>query len=320
MKIRSICLALFMLGHAGGMCAQNSEAFTPIGQSAVTTLHVPGFADFLVAGDAVWATNRGRVEKLERDHPRPVATVSVREPCGAMAIGFGASWVANCKDGSLNRIDLEPRRVSAVIPTGLADPDGELSIAVGAESVWLLTDERGVLSRVDLQTNRVSEQIKVAPYSYAAVFGFGSVWITNTGKGNRPVDSFNGLTPARIGWRRQFRSVPRHAFLQREKGGVWILNQGDGSVSRIDPSSNEVIATILVGVEGPGGDIATGAGAVWVRAVKALLSVIRSETNRVVERFGPPAGSDTVRVAGKFIWLTAHDNQTVWILPAPRER
>jgi hypothetical protein len=45
MKIRSICLALFMLGHAGGMCAQNSEAFTPIGQSAVATLHVPGFAD-----------------------------------------------------------------------------------------------------------------------------------------------------------------------------------------------------------------------------------------------------------------------------------
>src|SRR6516164_2322801 len=40
MKIRSICLALFMLGHAGGMCAQNSEAFTPIGQSAVATLHV----------------------------------------------------------------------------------------------------------------------------------------------------------------------------------------------------------------------------------------------------------------------------------------
>jgi len=116
-----------------------------------------------------------------------------------MAIGFGSLWVANCKDGSLNRIDLEARRVSAVIPTGLADPDGELSIAVGAESVWLLTDERGVLSRVDPQTNRVSEQIKVAPYSYAAVFGFGSVWITNTGKGNRPVDSFNGLTPARIG-------------------------------------------------------------------------------------------------------------------------
>jgi hypothetical protein len=43
MKIRSICLALFMLGHAGGMCAQNSEAFTPIGQSAVATLHVAGF-------------------------------------------------------------------------------------------------------------------------------------------------------------------------------------------------------------------------------------------------------------------------------------
>jgi virginiamycin B lyase len=319
MKIRSICLALFILANAGCMRAQSAEAFTPIGQRTVATLHVPGFADFLVADDdAVWTTNQGRVEKLQRDRPAPVAAVPVPDPCGAMAIGFGSLWVANCKDVSLYRIDLKATRVAAVIPTGLADPSGELSLAVGAGSVWLLTDEGGVLSRVDPQTNQVTERIKVAPYSYAAVFGFGSVWITNTGKTTSASGFVQQIDPSTNRVVATIPVGPAPRFLAAGEGGVWTLNQGDGSVSRIDPSSNKVVATIPAGAEGPGGDIATGAGAVWVRATKVLLSVIRPETNRIVERFGPPAGSGAVRVAGKFIWLTAHDIKTVWILPELR--
>lgn len=321
MKINSICLALIVLGNLGRIATQSSEAFTPIVQRAVSTLHVPGFADFLVAdGDAVWTTNHARIEKLQLDHPGPVATVPVPEPCGAMAIGFGSLWVANCQDLSLYRIDLQAARIIAVVPTGLADPDGELSVAVGAGSVWVLTDQRGVLSRVDPQTNRVTERITVAPYSYAAAFGFGSVWITNTGKTDRTSGSVQRIDPSmnRVAVTIPVGPTPR--FLAVGEGGVWTLNQGDGSVSRIDPSSNKVVATIQTGVEGPGGDIATGAGAVWVRGSKVLLSVIQPDANSVVERFGPSAGSGAVRVADKFVWVTAHDIQTVWILPEPKAR
>jgi virginiamycin B lyase len=316
MNAKIICLALVTLANAEYFRGQSSETITPIGQRAVVTLKLPGFADFLVAdGDGVWTTNEGRVEKLQRNRQEPVATVPVPNPCGGMEIGFGALWVANCQDASLYRIDLKTTRVTAVIPTGLADRNGELSLAAGAESVWLLTDEGGVLSRVDPQTNRVSTRIKVAPYSYAAVFGFGSVWITNTGKAGssngfvQRIDPGTNSVVATI----PVGSTPR--FLAAGEGGVWTLNQSDGSVSRIDPASNKLVATIAVGVEGPGGDIATGAGAVWVRASKVLLSVIRPETNRVVERLGPPAGSGAVRIAGKFIWVTAHDIHTVWVLP-----
>jgi virginiamycin B lyase len=314
--MKVICLALITLWSVPHIQSQISAA-TPISQRAIVTLKVPGFADFLVAdGNAVWTTNQGRVEKLESDHPRPVATVPVPNPCGAMEIGFGALWVANCRDSSLYRIDLKAARVTAVIPTGLADPNGELSIAVGAGSVWLLTNEDGILSRLDPHTNRVSTRIKVAPFSYAAEFGFGSVWITNTGKAGSGNGSVQRIDPGmnRVISTIQVGPIPR--FLAAGEGGVWILNQGDGSVSRIDPSSNMVVATIKLGVDGPGGDIATGAGAVWVRATKILLSMIRPETNRVVDQLGPPAGSGAVRVAGKFVWVTAHDIHTVWVLPA----
>jgi len=80
-------------------------------------------------------------------------------------------------------------------------------------------------------------------------------------------------------------------------------------------ASNAVLATINAGVEGAGGDIATGAG--WVRAGKVLLTIVSPDTNRVVERLGPPAGSGAVRVAGKFVWVTAHGIQTIWVLPTP---
>jgi hypothetical protein len=33
-----------------------------------------------------------------------------------------------------------------------------------------------------------------------------------------------------------------------------------------------------------------------------------------VSRYGPPAGSGAVRVAGELVWVTAHDTQTVWVL------
>jgi YVTN family beta-propeller protein len=46
------------------------------------------------------------------------------------------------------------------------------------------------------------------------------------------------------------------------EGAVWVANSDDGTVSRIDPGSNEVTATIAVGREPL--RIITAYGAVWV--------------------------------------------------------
>jgi YVTN family beta-propeller protein len=44
-------------------------------------------------------------------------------------------------------------------------------------------------------------------------------------------------------------------------GAVWVANSGDGTVSRIDPAKNTVVATIKVGGRPVG--IAAGPGLVW---------------------------------------------------------
>ena len=107
---------------------------------------------------------------------------------------------------------------------------------------------------------------------------------------------------------------PAPRFLAAGEGGVWTLNQGDGTVSRIDPASNRVVATIATEVPGGGGDIAAGAGRIWVRASKTLLQVIDPRDNTIVERYGPTAGSGAVRANASHVWVTAHDIHTVWVL------
>ena len=285
---------------------------TTIARRALATLTIPGYVDFLAAdGRAVWATNQGRVEKLVYGQQMPVATVRVPEPCGAMVVAFGALWVANCSDSSVYRIDLATASVSARVHTGLADPSGELSLAAGAGSVWVLSDDRGVLSRIDPRTNSVAARISVAPHSYAAAFAFGAVWVTNTEPGAGAVqrvdpESERVTSTIAVG--------PTPRFLAAGENGVWTLNQGDGTVTRIDPATNRVVASIDVHMPGGGGDIAAGAGRVWVRGKGVLLAVIDPATNQVVEVLGPPAGSGAVRVAEDLVWVTAHDTKTVWVL------
>jgi YVTN family beta-propeller protein len=161
----------------------------------------------------------------------------------------------------------------------------------------------------------VTAKIAVAPNSYAAVFGFGSVWVTNTGAPRTAEPgSVQRIDPATNQVTATIPVGPVPRFLAAGEGGVWTLNQGDGTVSRIDPASNKTVATIGAEVPGGGGDIAAGAGRVWVRASRVLLSAIDPATNRVAERYGPPGGSGAVRVADRLVGVTAHDIQTVWVL------
>jgi len=315
LTISFLCLLAFSTG-AHTVRAQEAFTPTPIDKRVLVTLQIDGYADFLAPdGDAVWVTNRGRVEKLLHDRKSPVASIPIPEPCGAMTVAFGSLWVANCTDSSLYRIDTAKVKVVGIIPTGLADPSGELSVASGAGSVWVLTDRKGVLSRIDPTSNKVVAKIDVAPFSFAAAYGFGAVWITNTGPGSgglqgsvQRIDPKTNKVTATI----TVGPVPR--FLATGEGGVWTLNQGDGSVTHIDPNINRAVASIPVGMTGGGGDIDAGGGRIWVRGKNKLLASVDPIKNEIVEFFGPPAGSGAVRVARDLVWVTAHDIGAVWVL------
>ncbi len=286
----------------------------PIVDSAIAAIYLPGFPDFLIADDsAVWVTNIGRLDKLVLGSDTPVATVNMPSPCGAGVSAFGSLWVASCASKSLYRIDETTYTITSIINTGLADPFGELSVAAGAGSVWLLTKSSGILSRIDPATNSVISEIQVKPKSYAAAFGFDAVWISNSGAGFTDIGSVQRIDPATNQVVATIPAGKAPHFIAAGEGGVWVINQGDGTVSRINPATNAVVAKIHIRAIGPGGDITTGAGRIWVRASKAFLFEIDPATNTVANTYVPPQGSGAVRVAdGNVVWASSHDANTVW--------
>jgi len=141
------------------------------------------------------------------------------------------------------------------------------------------------------------------------VYGYEAVWITNTDSNSvQRIDPVTNSVTATI-------PVGKKPWvIAAGENGIWTLNQVDGTVSRIDPVSNAVIS-IDAKVPGPGGDIATGANRIWVRAKNGqLLQTIDPSTNSVDAIYEPPSGSGAVRVTDNYVWVTAHDINTIWIL------
>ncbi len=291
-----------------------SQEMTDITEVATATLTVKGYPDWIeISKRAVWISNGGLnlLHRIDPKKNRIIAEVTINEPCAAFTIGFGSVWVASCGDKSIVRISEKSNEIIAKIPLTIANDEG--SIVADKHGVWVLSDAKGILTRIDPLRNKVVAQIAVKENSFAAMAGFGSIWITNTGDvlGKEPgsvqrIDPKSNTVIATIPVGIQ----PR--FLAVGEGGVWALNQVDGSVSRIDPASNKVVATIECQAPGTGGDISAGEGFIWVRVKQQLMLVIDPATNKVIRKFGPPAGSGAVRAGHGAVWITAHDINKVW--------
>ena len=93
-------------------------------------------------------------------------------------------------------------------------------------------------------------------------------------------------------------------------GSVWVANRFDGTVSRIDPTSDAVTATIAVGSEPVA--VAVGEGSVWVaNSLDGTVSRIDPGTDAATATIkvgGQPFG---VAVGEGSVWVTNFDDGTV---------
>jgi virginiamycin B lyase len=101
-------------------------------------------------------------------------------------------------------------------------------------------------------------------------YGFGSVW-TGLGSTDRVFRQDVSKVPADIS---QIRHSPglgaettirvgrRPVSIVMGEGSIWVANQGDGTISRISPTTNRVVARIQVGGAPIG--LAVDSKGVWV--------------------------------------------------------
>ena len=261
-----------------------------------------------VTTDAVWVSNgpKNTVHKLDAKTNTVLATVAVgQKPCSGLVTAFGSVWVPNCTDKTLSRVDLKTNAVVATIPVGPAASEGGLT--ANADSVWVLSDLKGVLSRIDPETNRTVAEIQVPPGSSVCVVGEdGGIWVVSTDQSVvvRVDPQTNVIT-------NHIDVGPRPRFTTVGAGSIWTLNQGDGTVSRVDVKSRKLITNIELGVPGGGGEIAYGEGFVWVTVFEIPLSQIDPDTNKVIKQWVGPGG-DAVRVGHGSVWLSNLRQQNVW--------
>ena len=91
--------------------------------------------------------------------------------------------------------------------------------------------------------------------------------------------------------------------------GLRVLNQGDGTVQRIDGKTGSVVATIetVTGYRG-GDDIVVGGGYVWV-TLKGNLPVLQIDpkTNTLVRIFKGFGMGDAIRYGADSLWVSGSE-------------
>jgi YVTN family beta-propeller protein len=169
------------------------------------------------------------------------------------------------------------------------------SIAFTPGAIWF-SGPSG-LTRVDASTHEVVTTIPTGASSGFIATGSGAVWVANVAdKTVLRIDAENNQIIARIPVEGQ------PVRIAAGEGSIWIVGN-DNSISRIDPQTNAVTATIHLGGEEPQ-VLAIGEGSVWV-AISDKRSVVRidPQTSAVVAhiRVGKQPGS--IAFADHGVWV-----------------
>ena len=107
----------------------------------------------------IWTVDgdRNRLRGTNPESGRVVRDEVVGTDPVAVAIGYGAAWVANAGNGSITRVPLTSDRIETL---GLSDQPS--AITTGGGYVWVLSTRSGKVIRVDPKTKLVDKVVRFA--------------------------------------------------------------------------------------------------------------------------------------------------------------
>ncbi|MGH2969088.1 MAG: protein kinase domain-containing protein, partial [Solirubrobacteraceae bacterium] len=197
------------------------------------------------------------------------------------------------------------------------------NIAVGEGGVWVLDAEDERVSRLDPETGRRVDAFETGSRPTDLAAGAGAVWVGNAGERWSATASVSRVDPDSTAVTRTVRlpAPPEgsdtfsagYPSIAVGAGAVWAVNP-EGTVSRIDPSTGRIVATIDVEAK----TIAAGKEGVWLVAWDNRVSRIDPRANRVADSI--PLGSNLlagIAVGAGSVWATSEEGLLWRIEPGP---
>jgi len=252
---------------------------------------------------SVRSSSSGAVARTLGMTAAQVTAIRKASGAGKMAFRVGSGSTTRC---GVFTVIPKPPVVGPTINVGALPSD----VAVTPGGVFVTNWLDDTLSKVDPATNSVLASIPLEISGNAGpeaiAYGDGALWVTVTGlDGTRQnpvagsllrVDPATGRTVATI-------PMGSPAGVATSPGAVWVTSHWDGTVTRVDPTTNSVSATIML-TDGLWG-LAYGEGAVWVaNPERDFVYRIDPATNAVTATISNVVDPVGVTVGGRSVWVT----------------
>jgi DNA-binding beta-propeller fold protein YncE len=197
-----------------------------------------------------------------------------------------------------------------VSPIATIPVTGAMALATDGSSVWLFTND-GKLVRIDPATNKIGATVTLPSTTdaYQSLAGDpAGLWVTEWDMSK--VLRFDPLT-LRATASIDVSYAPKGVLVTT--AAIWVANTHGGSVARIDPKTNKIVETIVVGPTGNSGPnwLGRGFGSIWT-GVPNMGKVFRiNEATNAIEASiyvtGPASPCGGLAATSTAIWITSCD-------------
>ena len=246
--------------------------------------------DVAASDEWVWVVNSndgaGTISRINARTRRFVSTFSVAGTPRDLAAAFGSLWVGT-SEGRVFRVepgsDLVER--SWTLPnagesTAFGFDQGAGWLAVGRDAVWAASSR--AISRIDPRTSGLTP--RPSEYWGPMAYGLGSLWIVG--------EELERVAPATMRSRARVELAVGAAAITTGLGAVWVADDENEAIIRVDPRQNAVSRTYEV--DGHPLGVAVGGGAVWATSDSGHVVRIDPRTHEVTSFpvGGAPRGID----------------------------
>jgi YVTN family beta-propeller protein len=248
----------------------------------------------------IWVADRraGRVARIDAATGSVLADIRVGPFPNTIAVGDGAVWVGNEGDGSVSRIDPSTNEVVATLPIG---QQGFLRLAAGERRVWVAACLDKRIAVIDPSANSVSGTVEVDS-CWNVALGGGAVWVPTGERSVTRIDP-ESLTAIPAVFVQSGPSEITAGF-----GSMWTANVNAMTLSRFDPQTRQVTATLATGLEKATNGLlglAAGEGRVWLASTGGVLG-FDPQSNQLAVTFHTVEDPWFLATAGGLLWVTTN--------------